>query len=469
MKFALNKVRLLVLASILIARSASLAATDEPASTNSAWQDAAWNARGCFADQRGQWFRDAKFGAFIHFGVYSELGAYWQGKGPYDPAEQIIGLGERHAVIPPDQYRKEVAGAFNPTKFNAKQWISLIKKAGQKYVIVTTKHHDGFCMFHTRTTKYNVVDSTPFARDVIQELADECKRQGIVFCPYYSIGDWCASDVQNPGYAYYKDYMYAQLKELLSNYGQIKMLWFDNYWYIDNQWKNDLPHAKELYAFVHSLQPAMLVNDRCGRGANSTDGDYATPENQLKGSRQSRYFEVVMTDTRDDNWGWVRGATNYRQPAELIRNLIDCASKGGNFVLNVGPTATGEFPPEHVALLEEIGKWTSINGEAIYGTVPALECALPTESDCKCYATKNKNNDAIYVHVVQWPASSAEIKIHIDRSNFVDAKFLDGSLPGLQYSSAIDHGATIVTIKKPPKVDPDATVLKLIFTPAPTK
>src|ERR1700728_3840048 len=111
--------------------------------TNTAWQESTWNARGCFADERGKWFRDAKFGAFIHFGAYSELGGYWQGKGPYDPAEQIIGLGDRHAVIPPDQYRREVAGRFNPTNFNARQWVSLIKKAGQKYVIVTTKHHDG--------------------------------------------------------------------------------------------------------------------------------------------------------------------------------------------------------------------------------------------------------------------------------------------------------------------------------------
>jgi alpha-L-fucosidase len=467
MRFALHRLRVLVLANTLIAGSGSFAATEEPASTNSAGQDSAWNARGCFADQRGQWFRDAKFGAFIHFGVYSELGGYWQGKGPYDPAEQIIGLGDRHAVIPPDQYRKEVAGRFNPTNFNAKQWVSLIKKAGQKYVIVTMKHHDGFCMFHTRTTSYNVVDSTPFARDVIRELSDECKRQGIVFCPYYSIGDWCASEVQKPEYPSYRDYMYAQLKELLSNYGEIKMLWFDNYWYVNNQWKNDLPHAKELYGFVHSLQPDMLVNDRCGRGANSTDGDYATPENQLKGSRQSRYFEVVMTDTRDDNWGWVRGATNYRQPAELIRNLIDCTSKGGNFVLNVGPMASGEFPPEHVALLEEIGKWTSINGEAIYGTVPAPECTLPNDSDCKCYATKN--NDAIYVHVVQWPTSSGDVSVRIDLTNLVDAKFLDGSLPGLQYSKAIENGATIVTIKRPAKIDPYATMVKLTFKNGATK
>ena len=151
-----------------------------------AWQDKVWHERGCNLEPRYQWFRDAKFGAFIHFGVYSHLGGYWHRKGPYDPAEQIMGLGEHHRVIPLDQYRSEVAEEFNPVNFDARQWVRLIKAAGQKYVIVTTKHHDGFCMFHTATTSNNVVDATPFRRDVIKEIADECKKQGIEFCPYYS-------------------------------------------------------------------------------------------------------------------------------------------------------------------------------------------------------------------------------------------------------------------------------------------
>jgi alpha-L-fucosidase len=452
---------LVALTGMFMAGCAGMVQAQEPAWKDPSWQDSAWSARGCFADQRGQWFRDAKFGAFIHFGAYSELGGYWQGKGPYDPAEQIIGLGDRRAVIPPGQYRSEVAGRFNPTNFNAKQWVSLIKRAGQKYVIATTKHHDGFCMFHTATTSYNVVDATPFARDVIKELADECKRQGIVFCPYYSIGDWCASDVQNPEYKTYRDYMYAQLRELLSNYGDVKMLWFDNYWYVNGQWNNDLEHAKELYAYVHSLKPNLLVNDRCGRGAASTDGDYATPENQLKGSRQSRYFEVVMTDTDDDNWGWVKTAKNYRQPADLIRNLIDCTSKGGNFVLNVGPTASGEFPPEHVAILEAMGRWTAVNGEAIYGTVPAPECGTTVSDDLQTYATRKGRN--IYVHIVKWPSVSGEITVRIGRLGLTKMKLLDGSLPRTKFTSAIDHGATVVTITKPAKVDPYATVVKLTF------
>jgi len=192
-----------------------------------------WASRGCVDDGRGKWFRAAKFGAFIHFGLYSELGGYYRGKGPYDPAEQIMGLGERHMVIPCKEYQSEVGGAFNPTNFDARKWVGLIKRAGQKYLIVTAKHHDGFCMFRTATTKYNVVESTPFGRDVIKELADECRRQGIVFCPYYSIGDWTAAEVMDRRFTSYRDFMFAQLRELMTQYGKIPMLWFDNWWYVN--------------------------------------------------------------------------------------------------------------------------------------------------------------------------------------------------------------------------------------------
>lgn len=427
-------------------------------------QDAVWNERGCAEDARGKWFRDAKFGAFIHFGLYSELGGYWHGKGPYDPSEQIIGLGQKHAMISAGQYRDEVGGAFNPTNFNAAQWVRLIKAAGQKYLIVTAKHHDGFCMFRTSTTSYNVVQATPFARDVLRELADECRKQGIVFCPYYSIGDWCAAQVRAPRFSNYHDYMFAQLKELLTQYGPIRLLWFDNWWYVNNQWHNDLPHAKELYDYVRSLSPTTLVNDRCGRGAASEDGDYATPENQLKGSLQSRYFEVVMTDTDDDNWGWVKTATNYRKPADLVRNLIDCVSKGGNFVLNVGPTATGEFPPQHQALLQAIGAWTSVNGEAIYGTVPAPECSFDRVDGLQAYATRKGR--FFYVEIVRWPLGRELVRVRIKRKGLESATLLDDRLAPLKWASARSGEETTFELQKPQKADPYATVVKLTFQAA---
>ncbi|SPE61013.1 putative Alpha-L-fucosidase [Verrucomicrobia bacterium] len=440
---------------------AGTARPQESTWTNSDWQDSIWANRGCLTDQRGQWFRNAKFGAFIHFGLYSELGGYWHGQGPYDPAEQIMGLGQRKQVIPGEQYKKEVGGAFNPAKFDAHKWVSLIKKAGQKYLIVTAKHHDGFSMFRTATTPYNLADATPFARDVIKELADECKKQGIVFCPYYSIGDWAAADVMNPKFTNYTEYMHAQLRELLSNYGEIKMLWFDNWWYVNNQWRNDLQHAKELYAFVRSVSPNTLVNDRCGRGAASTDGDYTTPENQLQGSRQNRYFEVVMTDTDDDNWGWVKTATNYRRPADLIRNLIDCASKGGNFVLNVGPTADGEFPSQHLAIIDALGKWTSANGEAIYGTVPVPEFSAEETNQFQCYATMNSKS--IFLHVTHWPSAAGEGIVRIARTGLTKLELLDASLGKAHYTSAIEKNSTLIRIKQPARTDPYATVFRLNF------
>jgi alpha-L-fucosidase len=450
-----------LIAGALTAHAQIIWQTPETISGTTNSVDQWWAGRGCVDDARGKWFREAKFGAFIHFGLYSELGGYYHGKGPYDPAEQIMGLGDRHMVIPWKEYQTEVGGAFNPANFNARQWVSLIKRAGQKYVIVTAKHHDGFAMFHTATTRYNVVDSTPFARDVIKELAEECRRQGIVFCLYYSLGDWTAAEVMAPAFVSYHDYMFAQLKELMTQYGEIPMIWFDNFWYVNDQWSSDLGHAKDLYAYLRTLNPNVLVNDRCGRGATSMDGDYATPENQLKGSLQSRYFEVVMTDTADDNWGWVKGATNYRSAAVIIHNLIDSTSKGGNFVLNVGPTASGEFPAEHVALLNAIGAWMDANGEAIYGTVPAPECKVPSQDNSACYTTK-KGRD-IYLHVVQWPANGAALTITIDRGDFIKGQLLDSKLKGLELASSSTNDITTLTLKRPGEIDRYATVIKLTF------
>jgi alpha-L-fucosidase len=445
-----------LVSSLLATLTLATSALAQPSS------DALWNSRGCLDDTRGSWFRDAKFGAIIHFGVYSTLGGSYEGEA-YTPSEQIIGLGERRAMIPPADYRAKVAANFNPAKFDAAQWVSLMKKAGQKYVILTTKHHDGFCMWKTATTSFNVVDATPFKRDVVRELSDECRKQGLEFAVYYSIGDWCAQDVQNPGYASYRDYMLAQLRELLTNYGDLKLLWFDNWWYVNSQWTNDDAHAKDLYTFARSISPNILVNDRCGAGVKSTHGDYATPENQLKGSLQSRYFEVVMTNTDDEHWAWVRGARNYRSPSVLIRNLIDSTSKGGNFVLNVGPTDTGEFPPEHVAILEAMGRWTSTNAEALYATIPAPEAHTADIKDAVVYATQSKDTKNVYLHIVQWPAGDAPLTVTIDRGPLTRMALLDPAIDVTETSTDTTNASTTITIKRPKHPDPAATVFKLTF------
>jgi len=383
-----------------------------------------------------------------------------------------MGLGDRRSVISAADYKAKVGSKFNPEKFDAAQWVSLVKKAGQKYLILTTKHHDGFCMFKTATTPYNVVDATPFGRDVIKEVSQECRKQGIEFCLYYSIGDWCAADVMDPAFPSYREYMFAQIRELLTNYPDVKLLWLDNYWYVDDQWSNDEAHARDLYSFARSVRPGILVNDRCGSGAESSDGDYATPENQLRGSLQSRYFEVVMTNTADDNWGWVRGATNYRKPAELIRNLIDSVSKGGNFVLNVGPTGSGEFPPEHVAVLEAMGAWTSVNGEALYATIPAPELSAVMKEGARrpvVYATRSKDGAAHYAHVVAWPADGAPLTLRLHgETGPLHAALLDPALGKLTCMTRTEDGDTLATISAPAKLDPYATVIKLTRPPAPS-
>ena len=249
--------------------------------------------------------------------------------------------------------------------------------------------------------------------DVVKEISAACRRQGLKFGVYLSPWDRNHPQYGRPEYVtYYRN----QLRELLTNYGDIKMLWFDNWWYVDNQWTNDDAHAKDLYTFSRGVHPRMLVNDRCGVGVKSDHGDYATPENQLKGSLQSRYFEVVMTNTDDDNWGWVKGAKNYRTADEVIRNLIDSASKGGNFVLNVGPDADGDFPPEHVALLAEVGRWTKANGEAIYGTVPAPEVEFSPQKGAVAYATKAKDGSAVYFHVLSWPSDEFGVRVRVSHA-----------------------------------------------------
>ncbi|WP_197528413.1 alpha-L-fucosidase [Aeoliella mucimassa] len=420
-----------------------------------------WANRGCSAgDARCQWFRDAKFGAIIHFGVYSELGGYYQGKGPYRPAEQIMGLGERRAVISPDEYLKNVASKFNPTGFDADEWVSQMKQAGMRYVIFTTKHHDGFCMFDTKTTTFDVVDSTPFGRDIVKELAEACRKQDMHLCLYYSIGDWSAKEVMDDQYANYGQYMKAQLKELLTNYGDVDLLWFDNWWYVEDQWSTDTPHARELYNFVRELQPNILVNDRCGIGVESDHGDYGTPENQLKGSLQERYFEVVMTCTADDSWGWMKGADNYRRPDTLVRNLVDSVSKGGDFTLNIGPNDQGEFPRPQQVLLQKIGHWTNANAQAIYGTVPAPEVDLP--SGGTAYATKSSNGSQYYLHVQSWPQRSP-LKVRLPESfgdNVQVTQLSTGaSVEGIETGKVGGHLDVLI-----PRVEPEDdyfTVIKI--------
>ena len=327
-------------------------------------------------DIRMHWWREARFGLFLHWGLYAVPAGAWGGKTDY--GEWI----RNSAHIPLDEYTKFVR-QFNPVKFNAGEWVRMAKEAGMKYIVITSKHHDGFCMFDSKQTDFNVI-STPFHRDVLKELSVACREEGIKLCFYYSIMDWHHPDylprrewektrpAEGAEFNRYIQYMKNELKELLTNYGNIGVLWFDGEW--ENTWKH--VYGNDLYNYVRGLQPGIIVNNRVGAGRTGMEGfnqegefagDFGTPEQEIPATGLSGVdWETCMT--MNDHWGYNKADTNFKSAKELIRMLVDIASKGGNFLLNVGPTADGLFPPTSISRLGEIGRWMQVNGESVYGT-----------------------------------------------------------------------------------------------------
>jgi alpha-L-fucosidase len=352
------------------------------------------------------WFKDGKFGMFIHWGPYSVLGGEWHGKriGQGDIAEWIM---ERFH-IPVEEYRK-VAASFDPVKFNAREWVALAKNAGMKYIIITSKHHDGFAMFDSKVSNYNIVDYTPFRRDPLKELSEACAGAGIKFCVYYSHRE----DWENP-YAYgnfwdfdssqisldtmrypalFRKYLdtkaIPQLKELLTNYGPLGIVWFDRGMYTQEQ-------GKEFADLVHSLQPHCLVNGRVGHYDKELLGDYQSlTDNGMPIGGIEEYWETPQT--LNDTWGYSKYDTNWKKPGEIIRRLVTIVSKGGNYLLNVGPTGEGIIPQPSVDILKRVGEWMDLNKESIYGTSPS-----PFTSEKPWgYCTRKEN--ILYLHIFEWP------------------------------------------------------------------
>ncbi|HEV2208793.1 MAG TPA: alpha-L-fucosidase [Verrucomicrobiae bacterium] len=362
-------------------------------------------------DQRMAWFRDARFGLFIHWGVYSVPAGEWNGKTNY--AEWF--LEETH--MPVSQYEK-FASQFNPVKFDAHEWVRLAKNAGMKYIVITSKHHDGFGMFRSDLTDW-CIKSTPFQRDPIKELADACKDEGIKFCLYHSIMDWHHPDwgvrrpwndkaTGPPDMDRYTAYLKGQLKELLTRYGPIGILWFDGEW--EAPWTHD--RGVDLYHYVRSLQPNIIINNRVGKardGMNGMDkgaervGDYGTPEQEIPATGFGPGVDWESCMTMNDHWGYNKHDQNFKSATTLIRNLIDCSSKGGNYLLNIGPTSEGVFPETSIERLQEIGAWMKVNGEAIYGTH-----ASPFEQLGWGRCTQKQIGEGVtrlYLHVFDWPAN----------------------------------------------------------------
>ena len=362
-------------------------------------------------DQRMGWWNEARFGMFIHWGLYAVPAGEWKG-------EKVSGIGEwimENGHIPVSEY-EPLAGQFNPVKFDAEQWVQIAKNAGMKYIVITSKHHDGFCLWDTKYTDYDVIDATPFKRDILGELAQECRKQGIRLCFYHSIMDWHHPDAQAPFYPKYNDtsksnpnfdryveyYLKGQLKELVQNYGPLGILWFDGEWVKD--WTREM--GWDMFDYCLSLQPDIIVNNRVGngrqgmRGLSKSDefaGDYGTPEQEIPATGLPGVdWETCMT--MNDTWGYKSYDNNWKSREDLLHKLVDIASKGGNFLLNVGPTAEGLIPDPSVERLAAIGEWMKVNSESIYGTTASPLGEVPWG---RCTAKPGK----LYLHVFDWPTN----------------------------------------------------------------
>jgi alpha-L-fucosidase len=329
-------------------------------------------------DTRMAWWRDAKFGMFIHWGVYSVPAGKWKGTIYPGISEWIMS----HADIPIAEY-ETLAPKFNPVEFDAEQWVQMAKNAGVKYIVITSKHHDGFAIYDSKISDYDVVDSTPYGRDLLKALSRECEKAGIRFCTYYSILDWhhpsqeptrikLEEDREDNWEMYgmnqikpgrkeeYRKYMKAQLSEIISQYDP-GVLWFDGGWV---KWWNH-KDGRDLQKYIRALKPEIIHNNRIGINEGLNE-DYGTPEQNIPPGGLDYDWETCMT--MNDSWGYKRSDSNWKPTKVLIFNLIDIASKGGNFLLNVGPTAEGIIPKASVRRLKEMGAWLKVNGEAIYGT-----------------------------------------------------------------------------------------------------
>ena len=356
---------------------------------------------------RMAWWREARFGMFIHWGLYAIPAGEW--KGETNHAEWI----RTTAQIPIDEYDKFVQ-EFNPIKFDADEWVRMAKDAGMKYIVITSKHHDGFSLFNSRYTDFDIM-STPFKRDIMDELANACRKYGLKICWYHSIMDWHHPDylprrgwesrtTDGADFDRYISHMKKQLKELIQNYGDIGVLWFDGEW--EETWNHE--YGQDLYDYVRNLQPSIIINNRVDAGRAGMQGltkegnyagDFGTPEQEIPPTGLPGIdWETCMT--MNDHWGYNKHNNNWKSSKDLIQKLADIVSKGGNFLLNVGPTAEGLFPQASIDRLAAMGQWMKINGESIYGTQASPFKHL---SWGRCTQKTVKGGTRLYLHVFSWP------------------------------------------------------------------
>ncbi|MEO8171746.1 MAG: alpha-L-fucosidase [Sediminibacterium sp.] len=396
-------------------------------------------------EERMKWWREARFGMFIHWGVYAQFA------GVYNGHEQLRGGAEwimNRSKIPVAEYQA-MAKQFNPVKFDADAWVKTAKNAGMKYIVITAKHHDGFAMFKSNASKWNIADATPYGKDVLKDLAAACKKYGIRLGFYYSQAqDWnnpggsAARKVASEGWlnpdsakidAYTKehnghwdaaqetssfaDYIdrvaVPQVKELMTNYGDVAVLWWDT---PTNMTDDAALKLQEQLKY----QPNIITNDRLKRP--NFPGDTKTPEQKIPGLAEldGKDWETCMT--MNGTWGFRTSDNKWKTPETLIHNLCDIASKGGNYLLNVGPKPDGTFPQQSVNALKAIGNWMKINSEAIYATKASPLEALPWG---RCTKKETKNGTTLYLSVFNWPADGKLIIPGI-KNKVVSAQLLAG-------------------------------------------
>jgi alpha-L-fucosidase len=363
-------------------------------------------------EARIAWWREARFGIFIHWGLYAIPGGTWNDKVHKEGYSEWIMFDEK---IPAREYEK-LAGKFNPAKFDAQAWVSIARKAGMKYMVLTTKHHDGFSMFQSSLTPYNVADATPFKRDVTRELTDACRDAGMHFGCYYSIDrDWYRPQGQGNRYKqtnlwdyadskredfdrYFTTFAKPQVEELLTKY-RPDLLWFDE---IDM--KTDA-QVEDLYQSIRKLQPECIINSRI-QGCLFPEKippphcDYITSgDNEIL--KQNIGFEWENPGSMNTSYGYNPNDHNWISAAEIISRLVEIVSKGGNYLLNVGPTPEGLIPQPCIERLAKVGEWMELNGEAIYGTSASIfgDSALPSADNWRCTVKPGK----IYLHLLKWP------------------------------------------------------------------
>jgi alpha-L-fucosidase len=389
-------------------------------------------------DARMKWWREARFGMFIHWGIYSVPAGVHKGQ---EMGPRIGEWIQQEMRIPVAEYA-EYAKQFNPVKFDADAWVRLAKEAGMKYIVITSKHHDGFAMFKSAASAFNIVDATPFKRDVIQEIAAACQRHGLKLGLYYSQAqDWhhpggaarkhgrdpnAASGRWDPAQEgdmteYIKNIAVPQVKEILTKYGPIAVLWWDT---PDNPPFMMTRERADLLAPLLKLQPAIITNNRLGGGYL---GDTETPENRIPATGYPRDWEACMT--MNDTWGFKSYDHNWKSAELLIRNLIDIASKGGNYLLNVGPTSAGEIPAPSVERLKQVGAWMATNSDSIYATTASPFKRLT-------WGRATQKPDRLYLNVFYWPKDGV-LNIPM-RSGAKKAYLIGAPDQALPFASAAD-------------------------------